>query len=229
MGAKAFNISLNLITYMPQKNDINDFLKKESDSTQESSKNFLNENGIFDLNKEDQIAETAKLIAKFPWGEARTIEELLVTKKYGTCTAKHSALQACYDILGIKCHQVVSTFKWGEQEINYPEELQTILDEGEWNHGHNFLQVQKDDGTKIDVDITWNSKLKESGFMTFPEDWDGKTSFVGLKINQRWDDVDMKAKKIELIESLSLELRERRARFLRLFIKWIHSINQLDE
>jgi len=214
---------------MSQKTDINDFLKKESDSTQEHIKNFLKENGIFDLDKEEQIAKTAKLIAKFPWGEARTIEELLVTKKYGTCTAKHSALQTCYDLLGIKCHQVVSTFKWGEQSIKYPEELQKILDEGEWNHGHNFLQVEKDDGKKIDVDITWNTKLKEFGFITFPEDWDGKSSFLGLKINQRWDNVDMKAKKIELIESLSPELRDRRERFLRLFVKWVHSVNQLDK
>ncbi|RJQ17174.1 hypothetical protein C4573_03920 [Candidatus Woesearchaeota archaeon] len=214
---------------MPQKTDIQDFLKKESDATQEYIKNFLHEQGIFDLDKEDQIIETAKCIAKFPWGEARTIEELLVTKKFGTCTAKHSALQACYDSLGIKCHQVMSTFKWGEQKISFPEELQKIIDEGEWNHGHNFLQIEKDDGTKIDIDTTWNSKLKEFGFRTFPEDWDGKSSFVGFKINQRWNNVAMKAKKIELIESLSPELRARRERFLKSFVQWVHSINQIDD
>lgn len=213
---------------MTQKSDINDFLKKESDSTEKNVKNFLKKNGILDLNKEEQIVETARLIARFPWGESRTIEELLVTKKYGTCTAKHSALQAGYNTLGIKCHQVTSTFKWGEQGIKYPKELQNILDEGEWDHGHNFLQVEKDDGTKIDIDVTWNSKLKEVGFKTFPKDWNGKTSFIGLKINKRWDNIDMKAKKIQLIESLSPELRERRERFLKLFVKWIHSINEIE-
>ena len=212
---------------MKQKVDINDFLKNESDSTKEYVKKFLKENGIFDLNKEKQITETAKLIAKFPWGESRTIEELLVTKEFGTCTAKHSALQACYELLGIKCHQVVSTFRWGEQGIKYPEELQKILDEGEWDHGHNFLQIEKDDGIKIDVDITWNSNLNNYGFLTFPKNWDGKSSFVGLKINQRWDNTNMKLKKIELIESLSPELRQRRERFLKLFVNWIHSINHI--
>ncbi len=212
---------------MDQKEDINDFLKKESDLTNKYINNFLKVNGIFDLDKENQIVQTAKLIAEFPWGESRTIEELLVTKKFGTCTAKHLALQACFDILGVKCHQVVSTFKWGEQKINYPDELKKILSDGEWDHGHNFLQIEKDNGWKIDIDITWNSKLKEYGFMTFPTNWDGKTSFIGLKINQRWDNVDMKAKKIELIESLSSELRDRRDYFLELFIKWVHSINQI--
>lgn len=214
---------------MKKAEDVGDFLKKESFLVEEHIKSFLKENNIFDLDKEKQITETAKLIAQFPWGESRTIEELLVTKKFGTCTAKHSALQACYELLGIKCHQVTSTFKWGEQNIKYPVELQRILDQGEWDHGHNFLQIEKENGSKIDVDITWNSKLKEYGFMTFPEDWEGKDSFVGLNINQRWDDVDMKTKKIELIESLSPESRERREHFLKLFIKWIHSINQLEK
>jgi len=210
-------------------NDINDFLKKESDLTEEYVKNFLAENGIFDLDKEHQIIETAKLIAKFPWGEARTIEELLITKKFGTCTAKHLALEKCYNLLGIKCHQVISTFKWGEQGIKYPEELQKIIDEGEWIHGHNFLQIQENENVKIDIDVTWNSELKEFNFMTFPEDWDGKTSFIGLKINQRWDDIDMKSKKIELIEMLPPELRERRESFLKLFAKWIESVNHLGK
>jgi len=214
---------------MESKNDISDFLKQESGSYKENIKKFLDKNGIFALAKERQLSETAKLIARFPWGEARTIEELIVSKKFGTCTAKHSALKSCYKMLDIKCHQVVTTFKWGEQGIKYPEELQTILNEGEWDHGHNFLQVEKDDGTKIDVDITWNTKLKEYGFRSLPEDWEGKTSFVGLIINQRWDDIDMKAKKIELIESLSPELRERRKRFLELFVKWVHSLNNINQ
>ncbi len=207
--------------------DTSDFLKKESELVNEYIQKFLIENGILKLDKERQIVETAKLIAKFPWGESRTIEELLVTKRFGTCTAKHLLLQKCYEFLGIKCYQVVSTFKWGEQGIKYSEELQVILEKGEWDHGHNFLRVQKDDGAEIDIDVTWNSKLKEFGFRVLPEDWDGKTSFMGLNINQRWDNVDMKAKKIELIESLSPELRERREQFMKLFIEWIQGINQI--
>ncbi len=212
---------------MNQKNDVNDFLKKESDSAEKYINDFLKVNGIFDLDKENQIIKVSKLIAELPWGEARTIEELLVIKKFGTCTAKHSALKACFDILGVKCHQVVSTFKWGEQKIEYPNELKKILDDGEWNHGHNFLQIERNNGLKIDIDITWNTRLKEYGFMTFPTNWDGKSSFIGLKINRRWDNVDMKTKKIELIESLTSELRDRRDYFLKLFIGWIHSINQI--
>ena len=210
---------------MTTKTDTSDFLQKESDSIDETIKNFLKENGVFELSKDEQIVKVAKLIADIPWGKSRTVEELLVLKKYGTCTAKHSALQRCYNLLGIKSHQVVSTFKWSEQGISYPENLQKILAEGEWDHGHNFLQVENRDGEVIDVDVTWNPSLLEYGFKSLPEDWDGETSFLGLKIDQRWENVDMKTKKIELIESLSPELRERREKFLELFVERIHSIN----
>lgn len=65
-------------------------------------------------------------------------------------------------------------------------------------------------------------------FRTLPDDWDGRSSFLGLKINNRWDNVDMKAKKIELIQALSPELRDRRERFLHLFVAWIHEINEIQ-
>ena len=118
-------------------------------------------------------------------------------------------------------------FDWNKQNLKFPEEMQKILDKGSWDHGHNFLQIEKQDGTKIDVDVTWNSKLKDVGFLTFPRDWNGENSFIGLKLKQRWDDINMKEKKIQLIESLSPELRERREKFLELLIDWIEGINEL--
>ena len=51
---------------MRNSSDISDFLKEENNSTTTYIDNFLQENGILELNKEDQIRETAKLIAKFP-------------------------------------------------------------------------------------------------------------------------------------------------------------------
>lgn len=213
---------------MDKQKDVADFLKEESGMTAEHIDSFLTVNKIRELNRHQQIVTLAHLLAGFPWGEARTIEELLVTKRYGTCTARHSALKACYDVLGIPSSQVVSTFKWGEQSIRYPKNLLNILDEGEWDHGHNFLHVQLEDESWIDVDITWNPGLNKYGFLTLPDDWDGHSSFLGLHINNRWDNVDMKAKKIELIQALSPELRERRERFLHLFVEWVHEINKIQ-
>ncbi|MBN1646177.1 hypothetical protein JW868_04020 [Candidatus Woesearchaeota archaeon] len=209
--------------------DINDFSVDESKQVLKYAASFLKDNGIFNLKQEDQLIKIVELLAKLPWGKARTVKEFLITKKYGTCTAKHTALQACCRCVGIKCVQVICTFRWGNQGILFPKELQSILDEGEWDHGHNFLQIEKNKETKIDVDITWNTRLKEYGFKTFPEVWDGESSFIGLKYKNRWDDADMKAKKIELIESLPQELRERRQRFLREFVKWIHRINGIEK
>lgn len=193
----------------------------------EAIRAYLKSNRIFDLAGEKQLIEVVQLVAGIPWGEGRTIQEVLITKKVGTCTGKHLVLQACFDELGINYRPVICTFFWGEQKIRYPENLRTILSEGEWEHGHNFVQIKKEGGDYMDVDITWNPKLKLYGFRTFPENWDGKSSFIGLdKIHRRWNGVDMESKKKELIESLELKLRERRELFLREFIKWVESISR---
>lgn len=190
-------------------------------------KKFLAENKITQLDKKQQLIAVVKLAAGIPWGEGRTIEEVLETKKVGTCTGKHLVLQTCFDELGIKYRPVVCTFKWGEQAIKYPKNLKAILKEGEWEHGHNFVQIRNDKGEYIDIDITWNSNLAPYGFKTFPKNWNGKSAFVGIdNIIKRWDDVDMESMKQQLIDFLGPKARERRERFLREFIKWVRTINE---
>jgi len=187
---------------------------------------FLGRNGVYALPKPERLAAAVQAVAGIPWGEGRTIEEVLATKKVGTCTGKHLVLQACFDELEIKYRTVVCTFRWGEQGIIYPAYLKSILAQGEWEHGHNFLQIGKGRDKWADIDVTWNPGLAPYGFRTFPVDWDGLTSFVGLdRVIRRWDGADIREKKGGLIDSLSPELRVRRELFLRAFIKWVDSIN----
>ena len=187
---------------------------------------FLDDNGILSLPAPKRLVAAVQAVARIPWGEGRTIEEVLVTKKVGTCTGKHLVLQACFDELGIRHRPVVCTFHWGEQGIKYPEDLKAILAEGEWAHGHNFLQIKKGKDKWMGIDVTWNPELAPFGFRAFPLAWNGKKSFIGLdRIIRRWDGVDMQEKKSELIDSLSPEARERRERFLKGFISWVGSIN----
>jgi len=192
---------------------------------EEYIKEFLKKTGIDTLPKEQQRISLIHIVAQIPWGEARTVEEV-VTRNKGTCTGKHKVLQAAFDLLGFAYKPVVCTFQWGEQGIKFPQHLQSILNEGEWEHGHNFVQIPKSDGTFIDVDITWNSELQPYGFKTLPADWNGESSFVGLhSIVKRWDNADIDNMKQELITGLSPELKERRERFLHDFIQWIDDIN----
>lgn len=190
-------------------------------------KAFLDRNGIFSLPKPGRLAAAVHAVARIPWGEGRTIGDVLDTKKVGTCTGKHLVLQACFDELGVKYRTVVCTFHWGEQGISFPGNLEAILSEGEWEHGHNFLQIAKGKGKWVDIDVTWNPELAPYGFRTFPDAWDGKTSFVGLgSIIRRWDGADISEKKGELIDSLGPGLRVRRGLFLNAFIRWVGSINK---
>ena len=194
-------------------------------NTKKEIQNFLRQNGIFNFEKDRQLIEVVKLVSRIPFGEARTIEEVLKTKKVGTCTGKHLVLQACFDELGIEYQPVVCTFYWEDEKIKYPENLQAILDEGKWEHGHNFVQIKKENGIYIDVDVNYNPELKPYGFRTFPQDWDGQSSFVSVeKIIRRWDNVNIADMKKELIDSLISEIRERRKRFLSELFKWVGSI-----
>ncbi|MFH0956930.1 MAG: hypothetical protein V1813_03635 [Candidatus Aenigmatarchaeota archaeon] len=190
-------------------------------------KALLESGGIYSLRGTQQLTSVVELVAEIPWGEGRTIEDVLITRKVGTCTGKHLVLQACLDELGIKYRPVVCTFRWEKQGIKYPRNLRRILDEGGWKHGHNFVQIAGEGGKYMDIDITWNSKLKPFGFRTFPRDWDGKSPFIGLdEMVRRWDDANIVSMKKEFVDSLTPEVRERRERFLKGFIDWVGRINK---
>lgn len=185
---------------------------------------FLDQHHInTSTDQHQQLVQIVHAVSRIPWGEARTVESVLQCHK-GTCTGKHLLLQACFDELNIVYQPVVCTFRWGDKPLALPAHLQAILDEGEWEHGHNFVRVRDQTGAWIDVDITWDEPLIEYGFPCLPSTWDGTTSFIGVEPLERWNNVDVAVKKKELIASLSPELRARRSRFLRSFIEWIASL-----
>lgn len=185
---------------------------------------FLAALGIQKPISREQLITLVQHVAHIPWGEGRTIEGVLQTKRVGTCTGKHLVLQACLEQLGIPHRTVVCTFRWGEQGLMLPEDLRSILREGEWIHGHNFLQIQKEDGQWIDIDVTWDPPLKPYGFRTFPEHWDGRTPFVGLDtLTERWDGADISLKQ-EWLKKLTPGEQERRERFLKGLFAWVSTL-----
>lgn len=186
---------------------------------------FLESLKLAKLDPAQQLRTVAQAVSRIPWGEGRTITEVLQTKHVGTCTGKHLVLQACLDALGVHWRPVVCTFRWGEQGLSFPPSLRSILQEGEWDHGHNFVQIRVEGDTWVDLDVTWDPSLVTQGFHSLPLDWDGHTPFIGLaRLRERWNGMDMHMKKEELIAALSPEQKERRQRFLAAFIQWIGSL-----
>ncbi len=186
---------------------------------------FLDQLALAKRAPREQLRVIAQAVTQIPWGEGRKMEEVLHTKHVGTCTGKHLVLQACLDAISIPWRPVVCTFRWGEQGLLFPPHLTAILGEGEWDHGHNFVQVRGEDGAWMDLDVTWDPPLTLQGFRSLPYDWDGRTPFIGLtRLRERWNDTDMLVKKEELIAALSPAQRERRERFLAAFIHWIDSL-----
>ena len=193
--------------------------------SQKIIENYLIELNLEELDETAKIIKVARAVAEIPWGEGRSIEEVF-NKNVGTCTGKHKVLQGCFDQLGIKYQPVVCTFRWGEQGVDYPDELRQILAEGEWMHGHNFVKF--DNGNYLD--ITWDSPLKKVGFKTLPADWTPLESFIGVQnIQEQWDGASIDEMKSQLINDLDPVTQERRERFLHGLIKWIDSVHSLNK
>lgn len=199
-------------------------MMKISDHERSLVRAFLAPHSLHDLDEGTAVLEVAQIVSAIPWGEGGTIKDVLEDKKVGTCTGKHRVLQACLEELGIESRPVVCTFHWHEQEIQFPKELEEFIEDHHWQHGHSFLQVRNSDEDWVDLDATWDPPLEKYGFWPLPGDWDGEHSFVGLKILERFEDVDIEQKKDELINVLSPEQREWREHFLRLFIEWVRSL-----
>ncbi|MDO8648646.1 MAG: hypothetical protein Q7R81_02580 [Candidatus Peregrinibacteria bacterium] len=174
--------------------------------------------------EEFPLIAVTKAVAAIPWGEGRTLEEVLVTKKVGTCTGKHLLLQHCLAQLGIPTRTVTCTFKWEEQSIRLPPHIRDLLEGETWDHGHNFLQI-KHHGRWVDTDVTWDPPLATQGFRVLSKDWNGTTPFIGVDpVRTRWDGVDPAVMKPQLIDALSLEMRKKRERFLDAFIAWVGTL-----
>lgn len=198
------------------------------DPSNEKIRNFLGSIGVHDGADRTHVLELVQSVARIPWGEGRTIEEVLETKHVGTCTGKHLLLSTCFDVLKVPYRVTVCTFRWSEQGITLPKHLSEILKEGEWLHGHNFLQIQSSSGEWIDLDVTWDPALDRYGFQTFPENWKGETSFLGVRnIHERLDGADT-SKKNDWLSALSPEMQERRGRFLKEFFAWIHRLRESE-
>ena len=182
---------------------------------------FLRDHGI---QGKDQLVTLVQRIAAIPWGEARTVVEVLSLNK-GTCTGKHLLLQECLQELGILSRPVVCTFRWERQKIDLPPHLQDLLKGHSWEHGHNFIQLKGKGDTWIDVDVTWDPLLHAYGFQTLPADWDGATSFIGVDpLERRWDGADITSMKEHIIQDLTPAQQKARAAFLRVFFDWVDSL-----
>ncbi|MFA6039829.1 MAG: transglutaminase domain-containing protein [Candidatus Peribacteraceae bacterium] len=193
-----------------------------ADHEHQSVAAFLAEHHVDPSEPDIALIELAHAVAAIPWGEARTIADVMA-KGVGTCRGKHRVfLEGCRQ-LGIEARPVVCTFHWQEQEILYPPQLKAFLEDHHWPQNHTFAQVQVD-GQWIDVDLTWDPALKPHGFWTFPEDWEGENSFHAVKILERWDGADIQAKVDELQNLLTPEQRGAQEHFLREFIAWVASL-----
>jgi hypothetical protein len=96
-------------------------------------------------------------------------EEMLMQNK-GSCTAKHTLLSDMFEKLGIGTRYVSHIFSWTDLSRQYPKDLAELALQMP-HSDHLFCQAHID-GDWVNVDATWDSALKNSGFPV-NEYWNG--------------------------------------------------------
>ena len=132
----------------------------------------------------------------------------------GSCSGKHYLLGALFRRLGLQVRHMLCTHRFNESGLPFPDEMQGMLLKNEIVDVHDYLQVLVD-GNWVDVDVTWDSGLRDFGFPV-NEGWDGKSSML-LTVSpdeQTTVEGDPAKAKEELLARLTPRQRTLRKQFL---------------
>jgi hypothetical protein len=95
--------------------------------------------------------------------------ELLIHNQ-GHCLPKHLLLGIMYQKLNIQIKYAIYSFRWCDQDINYPKELRKVVEDLPPDHHLACKACIHDEW--ILLDATWDPPLKRVGFPV-NEGWDG--------------------------------------------------------
>jgi hypothetical protein len=116
---------------------------------------------------------------------------------------------------------MICTHRFNESPIGFPSEMQAMLLKNEIVDLHDYLQIQID-GEWVDVDATWERRLREFGFPV-NEDWDGRASMLLSVVpeDQEVAEQDPERLKEELLSRLTPRQRTLRKQFLEALSNWV--------
>ena len=129
------------------------------------------------LNKEKTIIKIYNYVRDLPYHLVPFENaEYILKIGFGDCRAKHDLLARFYSLINIPVKHIVMQYDWRGLPIpkNIIKQLKTIGTI--WPHYALKIKIKD---KWLNVDATWDSKLKKSGFPV-NEHWDGKsnTNFI---------------------------------------------------
>jgi hypothetical protein len=174
-------------------------------------------------NSKEDIINLILRIRDIPYGTvgSRLPEDVYKNNK-GTCSGKHALLKELLIELNIQVKEMIAIHKFNNLKINFPDNLQSILNNNEIIDPHNFLRVKIDDKW-LNVDITWDKPLHKLGF-EINETWNGEADMKLCVIsNDISEPKDITKFKEEFINKLTPEQQKTRKTFIEQLSIWLDS------
>lgn len=167
-------------------------------------------------------------VRNIPYGSTGAREPAeVIRRNQGSCSGKHLLLRDLLRAEGFEV-EIITMFTYFNRGVpvheDFPEELRHLCREADVPDYHHYVRVRHD-GEWLKLDATWHDPLAAYGFPVNSA-WDGKgdTILAAQAIEEHPNVEDLIAYKMKLIDSLSPEDRERRARFFGLMTEWIATL-----
>jgi hypothetical protein len=167
-------------------------------------------------------------VRKIPYGSIGERDPVkVIANNLGSCSGKHILLR---DLLRETGHEaeIVTIFTYFNRGVPshpaMPEDLRKMIEDEDICDFHHYVHARWDDRW-LKLDATWHDALSPYGFPV-NRDWRGQgdTMLAATPVREYPAVEDLATWKIDLLEQLDPEQRDKRARFFRRLSAWIATL-----
>jgi hypothetical protein len=167
-------------------------------------------------------------VRKIPYGSVGERDPVkVIANNLGSCSGKHILLR---DLLRETGHEaeIVTIFTYFNRGVPshpaMPEDLRKMIEGEDICDFHHYVRARADHRW-LKLDATWHDALIPYGFPV-NRDWRGQddTMLAATPVREYPAVEDLAAWKMELLEQLDAEQREKRARFFRRLSAWMATL-----
>ena len=168
-------------------NIISEFLSSLDIAAFHNRNSLDNRDRVFLVNlphQHEDFLKITRFVAELPLAGHDKVQAV-IGNQAGSNLGKHLLLAECYNAMGLAYSHIVSCFRWRDQQLELPKNLQNILDDSNWDQVHSTIKVISPLGNSLEIDVSWNSKLSDFGFRSLPNTWYGESSFQAMHLSQK--------------------------------------------
>lgn len=191
---------------------------------------FLDRHRPAGADRARRVAALYHAVRRIPYGSTGERDPAqVIARNLGSCSGKHILLRDLLRASGFTA-DVVTIFTHFSRTVPahpaMPEPLREMLSGEPVVDFHQYVKLSEGPHRQV-LDATWHDWLRSFGFPV-NDTWDGtgNTVLAATPIHEYHGEEDIAAHKVQLLEGLGVEQRERREAFFRLLTEWIAAGDQ---